>query len=245
MFDKQFPASNERVQPKSTSADGCKRSIFRSLEAKQDSAYLGKWTLVRLSSSEARLKFLANSLELTLSLGHELPNQKSGHCSIRKATLKTFAGSGSDNNVLKLAHHLLHKEWPAVRISNHFRSTESLEADLAVFCSSVSDAARFMLDIDEIEGDHCYTNVDQDFKVTVEFHSMKLICSFMIVVDFSHGFKAAKHGGVTLIPGISDGYMVSDNTVDSLSKSPASGWTYLGQLIKKFDQFKSEAEKLQ
>ena len=196
------------------------------------------------------LKFLANSVELILTLGHKLARKSSSavafgyeNCSIRQALVKTHISKETDNSV-RLAHYLLLKEWPAVRISNHFKMTDGVGKNLKKFSASVDQAAKFILDIAKIEARHCFTKVDKDFKVTVEFHSVKLVCSYKITVDFSHGFKTAKYNGVTFLPGVTTGYMVNSSTVDAITKSPASGWNYLKNLVEMFDQFKSEAEKM-
>ena len=147
--------------------------------------------------------------------------------------------------IFQLCDHLLMKEWPQDKLSQLFRTTETLEKALEILGDTVNKASRFAIEMDEIEREHCRFKVSDDFKVSVEFLSTQLFLNFALEIDYSQGFKAAKSSGVKVTPIIDQyGKTISQGSLDVFVKASSSGWGFLKGLVSKIDVYVKELQFL-
>ena len=177
-------------------------SVFQQLVQNQPpKTNHGHWKLERETEESATFSFFMGTLKLNFVLGHSIPTKDKSikHWAIRKATINIIRHKEAEQSV-KLVDFLLLKEWPQDKLSRIFRTTEYMEKGLHVIGESVNKAFNFILEMDDIQSNHCKFIIDDDFKVKVEFHSVPLLLNFAVQIDYSQGFKAAKNEGVELIP---------------------------------------------
>ena len=177
-------------------------SVFQKLVQNQPpKTNHGHWKLERETEESATFSFFLGTMKLNFVLGHSIPTKDASvkHWAIRKATINIIRHKEAEQSV-KLVDFLLLKEWPQDKLSRIFRTTEYMEKGLHVIGESVNKAFNFILEMDDIQSNHCKFIIDDDFKVKVEFHSVPLLLNFAVQIDYAQGFKAAKNEGVELIP---------------------------------------------
>lgn len=208
----------------------------------------GHWTLLNENENSATFGFAMGTWQLQFILGHSLSatgGQGLGikHWAIRKAILNINRHPEADPSI-KLADYLFSKDWTPEKLSSVFKTTKNLQKGLGLFGADVSNAMRFVLDMHEVEGNHCKFDVDlSDMKLRVEFFSVAKIYNFAIEISYGLGFKHAKYEGTNLIPLVSNDFQISTNPFKKIVNSSTSGWSYLKTLVETLDQYIIESER--
>ena len=208
----------------------------------------GHWTLLNENENSATFGFAMGTWQLQFILGHSLSasgGQGLGikHWAIRKAILNINRHPESDPSI-KLADYLFSKDWTPEKLSSVFKTTKNLQKGLGLLGADVSNAMRFVLDMHEVEGNHCKFDVDvSDMKLRVEFFSVAKIYNFAIEISYGLGFKHAKYEGTNLIPLVSNDFQISTNPFKKIVNSCTSGWSYLKNLVETLDQYIIESER--
>ena len=208
----------------------------------------GHWTLLNENENSATFGFAMGTWQLQFILGHSLSasgGQGLGikHWAIRKAILNINRHPESDPSI-KLADYLFSKDWTPEKLSSVFKTTKNLQKGLGLLGADVSNAMRFVLDMHEVEGNHCKFDVDvSDMKLRVEFFSVAKIYNFAIEISYGLGFKHAKYEGTNLIPLVSNDFQISTNPFKKIVNSCTSGWSFLRNLVETLDQYIIESER--
>ena len=139
--------------------------------------------------------------------------------------------------------YLLLKEWPQNKLAQVFRTTEYLEKGLEAVGESVNKAFKMVLDMDDIKSKHCAFKIVDEYKLYVEFFSVRLLMNFAIEVNYRDGFKPAKTEGVRLISLI-DQYenTIRQESLDKLISHSPSGWSFFKSLVELVDAYVQECE---
>lgn len=215
-------------------------SIFQHLAQRQkERTDYSHWNLLSEKENGATFGFLLDTWQIQLVLGHALPVKatKMTHWAIRKVNLNIVRQKDADP-IIHLVDHLISQEWPHERLSAIFKSTETLRESLNTFGNSVNKAADFIMDAREIEGNHSEFKIDPvEMKASIEFYSLKKICSFVIEVNFKSGFKEAKTKGTRFSPGISNGFMIGESAFERIVQYSPSGWSFLKHLVENTDSY--------
>ena len=202
--------------------------------------------MINENESSATFSFALGTFELQFILGHVLKQLSSStgikHWDIRKAVLNIKRNPEAEPCV-KLADYLFGKEWTPENLSNLFKTTKNLQKGLNKFGTEVNKYMQFILNMHEIEGNHCRFDVDaNEMKVRVEFFSIVKIYSFAIDISYGQGFKNAKYEGTHLNPLVSNGFMISSNIFTKIKATAPQGWRYLKELVETLDQYVAQSE---
>ena len=129
-----------------------------------------------------------------------------------------------------------------MKLAQTFKTTVDLNETLSQFGDTVNNAMQFVLDIHEVEGNHCKFEIDTDsMTVMVEFISSVKLYNFAVKISYQNGFKEAKFIGTKLIPIVSNEDMIKQHQFTRIECQ--AGWTYLKTFVEAIDSHIIETDK--
>ena len=122
-------------------------------------------------------------------------------------------------------------------------TTLKLKDALSTISSVIASAAQMLLDMIQIESEHCSFTIQDKTKITVGFHSRILLKHFFVRINFAHGLEKVHtyQSCVEVISSIGD--CPTESQIRALVEKSEKGWRFVKSFVRNVDKFLMEEEK--